>query len=253
MAFKDFFSEKSSAYKKYRPDYPEELFTFLASLAGGREIAWDCATGSGQCAHGLTPFFEKIIATDGSANQIGNVTPHPAIEYRVMLAERTAFAPESFDLITVGQALHWFDTVAFFNEAKRVLKSSGVLAVWTYNLLEISGELDQVINDFYSKDLASYWPVERKHVEARYSTIDFPFQHTQPRLFRMEKHWSFQQLLGYILSWSAVKRYLCQHGERGIDLFSEKLAVAWGDREQKQTITWPLTVYTARKKQMKTM
>lgn len=249
MSFKDFFSEKSSEYRKYRPDYPEELFEFLASLSGGRQLAWDCATGSGQCAHGLTPFFTKIIATDGSSNQIQNAKSHHAIEYKVMLAESTDFPSESFDLITVGQALHWLDTDAFFNEANRVLKADGILAVWSYNLLEVSAETDQVIRDFYENELASYWPPERKHVEANYSTIHFPFSNQQTHLFKMEKSWSLQQLLGYISSWSAVKMCLAGNGHNAVNAFSDRLAATWGNKEQKQTISWPLTVHILRRNQ----
>lgn len=247
MSFKDFFSGKSSEYRKYRPDYPEELFEFLASLSGGRQLAWDCATGSGQCAHGLTPFFTKIIATDGSSNQIQNAKSHHGIEYKVMLAEHTDFPSESIDLITVGQALHWFDTDAFFNEANRVLKADGILAVWSYNLLEVSANIDWVIRDFYDNELTPYWPPERKHVEANYSTIHFPFHNQQTHLFEMKKQWSLLQLLGYIFSWSAVKIYLAENGHNTISSFSDRLVSTWGNEAQKQTITWPLTVHIFRK------
>lgn len=249
MAFKDFFSEKSSEYKKYRPDYPEELFELLASLSGDRQLAWDCATGSGQCAQGLTTYFTHIIATDGSANQIANAEPHHAIEYRVLPAEHTDFPSESFDLITVGQALHWFDTEPFFKEANRVLKKDGILAVWTYNLLEISAEIDQVIRDFYTNELALYWPPERIHVEDNYSNIHFPYRNQETYLFEMEKSWSLQQLLGYICSWSAVKINVARNGDSAIRTFSDKLASVWGNKACKRRIVWPLTLYAFNREQ----
>ena len=236
MSFKDFFSEKSSEYKKYRPDYPKALFKFLASLPGSRQLAWDCGTGSGQCAHGLSPFFTKIIATDGSKNQIQNAKQHPAIEYRVMLAESTDFPPDFFDLITVGQALHWFNVESFFTEAKRVLKRDGVLAVWSYNLLKVSDEIDPLIRDFYDNELEPYWPPERRHVEADYSTIQFPFHNQQSNLFKMRGNWSLEQLVGYISSWSAVKLHLTRNGHDAVNTFSDKLASKWGNGQHKKQL-----------------
>ena len=66
MSFKDHFSTQSSAYSRYRPGYPAELFQYLASLTAEHELAWDCATGSGQAALALTPLYSKVIASDAS-------------------------------------------------------------------------------------------------------------------------------------------------------------------------------------------
>jgi len=64
--FKDYFSDKSEDYSKFRPQYPAELFSYLASVTPHHQCAWDCATGSGQAALGLTHHFSKIIAIDAS-------------------------------------------------------------------------------------------------------------------------------------------------------------------------------------------
>ena len=101
------------------------------------ELAWDCATGNGQAAIGLAAHFEKVIATDASAQQIENAEPDKRISYRVAPAEASGIDSGSVDLIMVAQALHWFDLDRFFTEAKRVLKDDGVLAVWGYKLLKI--------------------------------------------------------------------------------------------------------------------
>ena len=39
------FSVNSEHYKRYRPEYPAELFVYLAALTPANETAWDCATG----------------------------------------------------------------------------------------------------------------------------------------------------------------------------------------------------------------
>ena len=73
-SFKDHFSAHASAYTRYRPGYPEALFVYLASLSPVRDLAWDCATGNGQTAHGLAPHFAR---TDASDDQIAHAAPHP--------------------------------------------------------------------------------------------------------------------------------------------------------------------------------
>lgn len=71
MSFKDHFSGHAGSYARYRPDYPGELFDYLATLTPRREMALDCATGNGQAAIGLARHFERVIATDGSIAQLG--------------------------------------------------------------------------------------------------------------------------------------------------------------------------------------
>ncbi len=121
MSFKDHFSKQAADYAKFRPHYPTALFDWLAQQAPGRELAWDAGTGSGQVAVELARLFEKVVATDPSARQIDNAEAHARVEYRVEPAERSSLEPASVDLVTVAQALHWFDFPAFYAEAERVL------------------------------------------------------------------------------------------------------------------------------------
>ena len=186
MRFKDHFSDQAADYTKYRPNYPNELFAYLASLVLARECAWDCGTGSGQAAVALTEFFDRVIATDASEKQILSATKSARVEYRIAPAENSGLSSHSLDLIAVAQALHWFDLDAFYMEAKRVLKPEGALAVWGYGLLEIAPEIDAVINRFYREIVGPYWPPERKIIESRYQTIPFPFAELQPPQFAMK-------------------------------------------------------------------
>ena len=66
--------------------------------------------------------------------------------YAVSAAEKTLFGDNSFDLVTVAQAIHWFDFKAFYSEVKRTLKHGGLLAVITYGLLKINVDADKIIN-----------------------------------------------------------------------------------------------------------
>jgi len=127
VAFADHFSEKSDAYARSRPSYPDTLYAFIASVAPGTQSVWDCATGNGQAAAGLARHFATVEATDASAEQIRNAAAAPNVRYSVQPAERTDFPDGSCDAVCVAQALHWFDLDRFYAEVRRVLKPGGRL------------------------------------------------------------------------------------------------------------------------------
>ena len=129
MTFKDHFTKQAAVYAKFRPDYPDELFKFLASVSPSNELAWDCATGSGQAANGLAKYFNKVIASDASENQVLNAYKNEKIIYKVFPAEKADIESSTIDLITVAQALHWFNFENFYTEVRRVLKRGGIIAV----------------------------------------------------------------------------------------------------------------------------
>ena len=72
---KDHFSGHADRYEAFRPTYPDALFLYLSSLCTRRDLGWDCATGNGQAAVALAPYFSAIIATDASQKQIDHARP----------------------------------------------------------------------------------------------------------------------------------------------------------------------------------
>src|SRR5438045_1897140 len=196
MTFKDYFSQHAGAYARHRPHYPPELFEYLASLPTERHLAWDCGTGNGQAAVGLAPYFERVIATDASADQLANAFPHEKVTYRVAIAGSAGLDPGSVDLITVAQALHWFDLEAFFEEVRRTLKPGGAIAVWAYALCRITPALDAIVDRFYFETVGPYWPKERKLVDDGYRSLVFPFNEIEPPTFAIELPWTLPHLLG---------------------------------------------------------
>jgi len=240
MEFKDHFSKQAARYAKYRPRYPQDLFGYLSELVQIRECVWDCATGAGQAAVGLSPFFHQIIASDASESQIRRARAHPKITYRVCLAEDSGIESDSVDLITVAQAIHWFDFDRFFREALRVLKPEGILAFWGYSLLKINGEIDAVIDDFYSRRLAGYWPEERNYIDEHYASIPFPFREIDPPKFEMTCRWNLDHLLGYLRPWSAVARFCSATNVDPVEALEPTLFSCWGDRGDFKKVVWPL-------------
>ena len=246
--FHDHFSSIANRYADFRPHYPAALFDYLATLVPQSSIVWDCACGNGQATRDLAQRFDRVVATDASREQIASATPHPKVEFRVAPAERSGLPDESVGLITVAQALHWFDLERFYAEAKRVLTPDGVLAAWAYGVNEVEGDsVNRLVQDFYSNIVGPYWPPERKLVEAGYRTIPFPFAEITPPAFRMEARWTFDQLVGYFSTWSATNRFIKASGRNPLEPLSVELSRAWGDANSPRLIAWPLSLRLGRK------
>ncbi|HKJ07730.1 MAG TPA: class I SAM-dependent methyltransferase [Gammaproteobacteria bacterium] len=239
--FEDHFSRQSGSYAASRPDYPATLFRYLAGIAPAHDRAWDCATGNGQAAVALAPHFHEVIATDASAQQLSHAPRRSGIAYRVAGAEESGIETGSVDLVTVAQALHWFDRERFYAEVAGVLKPGGVLAVWSYNLLQISPELDRLIGRLYGDIVGGYWPAQRRLVEDGYRSLDLPFPELSPPAFEMVAHWSLGRLMSYLGSWSAVQRYKDAKGPDPVALIADRLRAAWGSEEHR-AVRWPLAL-----------
>jgi SAM-dependent methyltransferase len=101
-------SEQASAYASNRPTYPQEIYDEIFKFCdGGRDLAVDIATGSGQAATALAAHFVKVIAQDGSTAQLSNAALRPNIEYACADAHATGLPSSCADLVSVAQGLHW--------------------------------------------------------------------------------------------------------------------------------------------------
>jgi SAM-dependent methyltransferase len=240
MPFQDHFSVQATQYSKHRPGYPEEFFNYLASLAPGRELAWDCGTGNGQAALALAQRFRQVVATDASPKQIENAFPHPSIRYRIEPAENTSIEPGSVDLITAGTAVHWFDFDSFYGEVRRVGKPGAILAVWTYHFLIVDPAVDEVLARLYWQTLDGFWPERIHFLEEHYQTLPFPFEEIEPPAFQMQANWGLGDLVGFINSWSATQKYIQQTGKHPLDDFFDDLIRGWGSEDERREVSWPL-------------
>ncbi len=230
---KDNFSAQSSQYAQYRPDYPAELFEYILSVVKNKNIAWDCGTGNGQSAFQLSKRFKKVIATDISEKQLLKAEQADNILYSVQPAEKTNIESNSIDLITVAQAIHWFDFDKFYSEVKRVAARDSVIAVWCYSLLHISPEIDTLISNFHFNILEKYWDAERSYVDNGYRDIPFPFKKIVTPSFVIEKHWSIAELEGYLNTWSALQKYLTANKLNPVCELIEKIKPHWTSSKQK--------------------
>jgi SAM-dependent methyltransferase len=235
---KDRFSLHADQYAVFRPTYPESLYQFLASSVPGHAAVWDVGCGNGQVSRDLARYFDQVYATDISTSQLERAPQLENVHYSIGSAEQCVFQNDCFDLITVGQALHWFRIPEFFQEATRVGKEGGVVAVWCYSLLTIDSLIDPLLLDFYVNVIGPYWDPERKLVDEQYKTIDFPFEEIDCPPFQFSCQWSLADLQGYLTTWSSVQKYIAQYQKNPVVDLIEKIHSLWG--QNLRTVSFPL-------------
>jgi len=245
VTFADHFSAISAGYAAHRPHYPDDLFDFLAGVAPARDAAWDAGTGTGQAAVGLARVFALVTATDPSVSQIERAESRSNVAYRLARAEDSGLDDGSMDLVTVAQAVHWFDQPRFWSEARRVLKPRGVMAIWTYVTFEISPQIDAIVQQFYSAVVGPFWAPERRQVETRYQTISFPFQEFPAPRFVIEQQMSLADVAGYVRTWSATRGFMNHHHEDPVDALLKDLTRAWGT-QPRRLARWPVAMRVGR-------
>jgi SAM-dependent methyltransferase len=238
--FRDYFSERAAEYARFRPRYPARLFEALVRLAPGRGLAWDCGTGNGQAAVGLADHFRRVVATDASLQQLAHAERHPRVAYVRSLETRSGLAAARVDLVTVAQALHWFDLEPFFAEVGRVLRPGAAIAVWCYDLARVTPEIDALVDRFAQETVGPHWTPERRHVRAGYQDLPFPFQERPFPPCTMEREVTLDQFAGYLDTWSPVRRYRQAVGTDPLPPLIAVMAPLWGDPGVPRALRWPL-------------
>ena len=147
------------------------------------------------------------------------------------------------NLITVAQALHWFDIPRFFEEAVRVLSAGGILAFWCYERCRVGPDCDALIERVFA-EVEPYWPPERQLVDDGYRNVGMPLVALETPEFEMRVLWTADQLLDYSRTWSAAQRYLVERRADPAQVIEAELRDAWGPGPR--TVTWPITLTAGR-------
>jgi SAM-dependent methyltransferase len=244
--FADHFSGHAGDYVKFRPRYPVEVFQWIAAKASRSDAVWDCGTGNGQAAVALADHFDRVFATDPSQQQIDQVSPHPGVTYTKASAEKSGLGNQSVDAVVTAQAIHWFDHERFYQEVGRVSRPGAIIVAVGYARPYF--EMDELNSAFegFAAMVESDWPAERAHLEARYETIDFPFERIEVPEVEMGFDWPLEGLLGYLGTWSACRRHLARTGVDAVGASSDAFARAWGDPALAQRVSWPLLLLAGR-------
>ncbi|MBL7865048.1 MAG: class I SAM-dependent methyltransferase [Cyclobacteriaceae bacterium] len=224
---KDLFSGHAQEYATFRPHYPPELYHFLFKYVRAFDHAWDAGTGNGQAAVVLAGRFGMVTATDISEKQLAQAKRLSNITYKVG-GEVSALPDQSIDLVTVAQAVHWFDRENFYAEVNRVARPGAIIAIWGYGLFQVDESIDPLMTTFYQSVVGSYWDPERKLIDDEYRSIDFPFDEIPAERFAISLEWDMAVLEGYLNTWSAVQKHIKVNKTNPVAGLMNQLLPLWG-------------------------
>ncbi|NVD39019.1 class I SAM-dependent methyltransferase [Ensifer sp. HO-A22] len=246
-ATQNWFDKGGSAYALFRPEYPAALSRFLADTVHHRGCALDVGCGNGQLTCQLAEHFARVVGADPSRDQIANAHRHVNVDYICAPAELLPLPDDSVDLVTAAQAAHWFDRPSFYKEASRIAAKGAVIALVSYGTMRLApADLQERFDRFYKDEVGPYWPPERKLVDSGYADIDFPFEAMDYPEMAIDRAWELGEVLGYISTWSAVRRINEAGREDILEAFVHDISDLWGDPTRKRPVWWPINMRVGR-------
>jgi len=243
----NWFDDGGRSYALFRPDYPPELAACLASLSARQGRALDMGCGTGQLTLQLAEHFTDVVGLDPSREQLENAPAHARVTWLCAQAEDIPLNDASADLIVAAQAAHWFDRPAFYAEARRLAAPCAVIALVSYGVLRLdNAALNDRFARFYHDEIGPFWPPERKLVDGGYAGIEFPFKELPAPTLAIERDWELGEFLGYISTWSAVRRVIEAEREEILSIFTRDISELWNGNECLQHVTWPINMRIGR-------
>jgi SAM-dependent methyltransferase len=164
------FSDRVENYIKYRPSYPREVLTYLASeckLNTGSAVA-DIGSGTGIFSSLLLVEGYKVYAVEPNdpmqAAAIGQFGGDENFVPVTGTAEATNLPENSIDLIVCAQAFHWFDAEKTKTEFKRILKSGEKAALIWNNRDAGTDEFAAAYENLLKQDSVDYNNVNHRNI-----------------------------------------------------------------------------------------
>ncbi len=237
---RNWFDAGGEAYARFRPEYPPQLAHRLAAASPLRGLAVDVGCGSGQFTTTLADVFDEVVGCDPSVDQLANARTRNGVRYVCAAAEALPLRDGCASLVAAAQAAHWFDLPAFYAEARRIAGAGAVVALLGYGAPRLDDCLQARFARFYHDEIGPWWPAERRMVDSGYRDLDFPFTELAPPTLEIRASWTLDEFLGYVSTWSAVRRAR-EAGRIGIvDDFAVDAATLWGDPAARRPIAWPI-------------
>lgn len=204
------FSSRVENYVKYRPDYPLEIISFLKEKDILKEnyIVADIGSGTGKLTEIFLMNGNLVYGVEPNDNMRGAaerlLKKYSNFRSIKGSAEETNLNSNTIDLITAGQAFHWFKIKETIQEFKRILKRNGyVVLIW--NNRKKSG---YNFSDDYEKFILKYG-TDYKDVRKNERNVDDFFIYEKIE-FPNFQDLDFEGLKGRLLSVS----YIPQEGIR---------------------------------------
>ncbi|KAJ5906839.1 uncharacterized protein N7473_003755 [Penicillium subrubescens] len=196
--FSSYNQEQGKAYAAARPDYHHALYQFIidqhTATKGQLHTLLDVGTGPGNVARSLGVHFAHVVGLDPSEGMVstarslgGTTSTSEPIRFELSTAEDLGtnipqpVQDASVDLITAGNAAHWFDMPQFWSTAARVLKPGGSVILWTSgrtgihpsvpNSAAMQAEMDRIEEEY----LVPFFVPGNWLTRNRYSDLPLPW------------------------------------------------------------------------------
>lgn len=147
MSFEPRFGHAADEFQRYRPDYPAALYDRVLSAIPEerRDRAMDLGAGTGIVTAHLFRHFREVIAVEpdvGMASKIAELLP--GVMIRNVTAEDCVQPPDTVDLISIANALHWMNDQRVFANARSWLRAGAVLAIFDRPLPKAGSAIDAI-------------------------------------------------------------------------------------------------------------
>ncbi len=164
------FSGKAERYARYRWDYaPEAIETLLPSTQLNRHsVVADIGAGTGILTRHLAGLVGRVFAVEPNAEMrliaCRILAEQSSVQVVDGAAEATTLPDNSIDLITVAQAIHWFEPEKTRQEFGRILKRAGWLAIFRNSSRndQLDQDLEAIIQEQLGGEFGSVYPATRK-------------------------------------------------------------------------------------------
>ncbi|HTR36823.1 MAG TPA: class I SAM-dependent methyltransferase [Bryobacteraceae bacterium] len=200
------FSSRVADYVRYRPSYPPGIVPLLARECGltSESVIADVASGTGLLARLFSESGYRVIGVEPNAEMraAGDVFLAAFPKFRSVdgRAEQTGLPDTSVDLITVGQAFHWFDAAATRREFRRILRPPRQVAlIWNERIVPTSGFL-KGYEDMLHRYVPDYGKIDHRQVDAQRIAAFFGHSDWTLAVFENAQEFDLEGVSGRLLS-----------------------------------------------------
>lgn len=175
------FNNRAENYRKYRPCYPEGLYTYLREHAGLAidDIIADLGSGTGLLSllfidqgHEVFGIEPNNAMREAAEEYLAGKENFHCLDGR---AENVPLQDNSVDFVVVGQAFHWFDPQATKKEVQRIMKPGKQVAlIWNNRSIELNEfhrDYEQLLEHFGTDyaQVSRRWVVTNEGLAAWFS------------------------------------------------------------------------------------
>lgn len=243
------FSGRVESYRRYRPGYPAEIVDLLrrecflrsdaslADVAAGTGLLTEIFLAAGFSVTAIEPNDQMRAACEELEST------YPKLRCIAGTAESTGLSAGSIDLVTVAQAMHWFDLERTRTEFARILRPGGWCAV-LYNNRRLSGDVfHEAYEQFLLEHGIDYKAVKEQHVGRKRLAQFFAPSPMKCESLLNAQPLSLEALKGRVLSSSyipqpgdprfpamesALEKLFAEHAQNGAVTMIHDCMVCWG-------------------------